>query len=126
MEIETLLYNEIVSELEELDKIDVGGDKYKVAAEGIAKLIDRSIEMDKIKNERDERQTNRENDIELKTRQVNEEIKDRKIKNVITIVVSGVGTIVTIWGTLKTLKFEETGTVTTMAGKNFINKIFRK
>ena len=126
MEIETLLYNEIVSELEELNKLDVGSDEYKVAAEGIAKLIDRSIEMDKIKNERDERQTNRENDIELKTRQVNEEIKDRKIKNVITIVVSGVGTIVTIWGTLKTLKFEETGTVTTMAGKNFINKIFRK
>lgn len=126
MEIETLLYNEIVSELEELNKLDIGDDKYKVATEGIAKLIDRSIEMDKIRNERDERQTNRENDIELKTRQVNEEIKDRKIKNVITIVVSGVGTIVTIWGTLKTLKFEETGTVTTMAGKNFINKIFRK
>lgn len=126
MEIETLLYNEIVSELEELNKLDIGDDKYKVATEGIAKLIDRSIEMDKIRNERDERQMNRENDIELKTRQVNEEIKDRKIKNVITIVVSGVGTIVTIWGTLKTLKFEETGTVTTMAGKNFINKIFRK
>lgn len=86
----------------------------------------RAIEMDKLSKELDERQKNRNEDLELKYRQIDAEIRDRKIKNVITVVISGVGTIVTIWGTLKTLKFEEVGTVTTMAGRNFINNLFKR
>ena len=126
MKIESLLQDEIVDEIGKLSKIEVGTDKYKIATEGIAKLMDKAIEMDKIGREEVERQSNRETDIELKSRQIESEIRDRKVKNVITVVVSAVGTVVTIWGTLKTLKFEEVGTVTTMAGRNFINKIFKK
>ena len=55
-----------------------------------------------------------------------EEKKDRLIKNILT----GAGIIiplgVTVWGTLKTLKFEEEGTVTTLMGRGFINKLFPK
>ena len=126
MKIETLLQEEIVEEIGELNKIEVGSDKYKIATDGIAKLMDKAIEMDKINRDEDERQLNRNVDIELKTRQIEAEIRDRKVKNVITVAVSAVGTVVTIWGTLKTLKFEEVGTITTMAGRNFINKIFKK
>lgn len=126
MKIETLLQDEIVEEIGELNKIEVGSDKYKIATDGIAKLMDKAIEMDKINRDEDERQLNRNTDIELKTRQIEAEIRDRKVKNVITVAVSAVGTVVTIWGTLKTLKFEEVGTITTMAGRNFINKIFKK
>lgn len=126
MKIEALLQDEVVAELEELSKLEVGSDKYKATTEGIAKLMDRAIEMDKINRDQDERQINHDNDLALKTRQIEAEIRDRKIKNVITVVVSGVGTVVTIWGTLKTLKFEEVGTVTTMAGRNFINNLFKR
>lgn len=126
MKIETLLQDEIVEEIGELNKIEVGSDKYRIATEGIAKLMDKAIEMDKINRDEYERQLNRSTDIELKTRQIEAEIRDRKVKNVITVAVSAVGTVVTIWGTLKTLKFEEVGTITTMAGRNFINKIFKK
>lgn len=31
---------------------------------------------------------------------------------------------VSIWGTLKTLKFEEVGTITTVAGKEHVRKLF--
>lgn len=126
MEIEQLLHDEIVDELGGLNTLELGSDKYKVTTEGIVKLMDRAIEMDKLSKELDERQTNRNEDLELKYRQIDAEIRDRKIKNVITVVISGVGTIVTIWGTLKTLKFEEVGTVTTMAGRNFINNLFKR
>lgn len=126
MEIEKLLHDEIVDELGGLNTLELGSDKYKVTTEGIVKLMDRAIEMDKLSKELDERQTNRNEDLELKYRQIDAEIRDRKIKNVITVVISSVGTIVTIWGTLKTLKFEEVGTVTTMAGRNFINNLFKR
>ena len=126
MEIEQLLHDEIVDELGGLNTLELGSDKYRVTTEGIVKLMDRAIEMDKLNKELDERQANRNEDLELKYRQIDAEIRDRKIKNVITVVISGVGTIVTIWGTLKTLKFEEVGTVTTIAGRNFINNIFKR
>ena len=126
MEIEKLLHDEIVDELGGLNTLELGSDKYKVTTEGIVKLMGRAIEMDKLGKELDERQKNRNEDLELKYRQIDAEIRDRKIKNVITVVISGVGTIVTIWGTLKTLKFEEVGTVTTMAGRNFINNLFKR
>ena len=126
MEIEQLLHDEIVDELGGLNTLELGSDKYRVTTEGIVKLMDRAIEMDKLNKELDERQANRNEDLELKYRQIDAEIRDRKIKNVITVAISGVGTIVTIWGTLKTLKFEEIGTVTTMAGRNFINNLFKR
>lgn len=126
MEIEQLLQDELVAEIGELSRLEVGSDTYKVATEGITKLMDRAIEMNKLNSDYDERRLNRNDDLDLKYKQVDAEIRDRKIKNVITVVVSGVGTIVTIWGTLKTLKFEETGTITTMAGRNFINSIFKR
>ena len=120
MEIEQLLQDEIKDELQGLSTLELGSDKYKVTTDGIVKL------MDKINRDQDERQANRNEDLELKYRQIEAEIRDRKVKNVITVVISGVGTVVTIWGTLKTLKFEEVGTVTTMAGRNFINNLFKR
>lgn len=126
MEIEQLLQDEIKDELQGLSTLELGSDKYEVTTDGIVKLMDKAIEMDKINRDQDERQANRNEDLELKYRQIEAEIRDRKVKNVITVVISGVGTVVTIWGTLKTLKFEEVGTVTTMAGRNFINNLFKR
>lgn len=126
MEIEQLLQDEIKDELQGLSTLELGSDQYKVTTDGIAKLMDRAIEMDKLNEELNERRANRNEDLALKYRQIDAEIRDRKIKNVIAVAISGVGTIVTIWGTLKTLKFEEVGTVTTMAGRNFINNLFKR
>ena len=55
-----------------------------------------------------------------------EEKKDRKWKNGISVAGIVVPIVVTVWGTLKTLKFEETGTVTTNAGRSFMNRLFKK
>lgn len=178
MEIETLLKEEIVDEFSRLSKMEVGTDEYKTAVDGLTKLMDRAIEINKfnedckVKEETrkfdaemkqkqlDEQIKNREADIDMRQKQLDEQVKSRQadtdmkfkqlleqinsretdlrlrekqleiekrdqhIKNLISIGVSVAGYLLTYWGTNKTLKFEETGTVTTNAGRGFLNKLF--
>ena len=126
MKNETMLHDEIQSEFEELKKIEVGSDKYKTAVDGLTKLIDRAIEIDKLNVGAEERRDARDIDVELKQEQLEADVKDRKVRNAISIAGIVIPTAVTIWGTLKSLKFEESGTVTTNAGRNFMNRIFKK
>ena len=126
MKNETVLHEEIQNEFEELKKIEVGSDKYKTAVDGLTKLMDRAIEIDKLNVGAEERLDARNIDAELRQEQLEADIKDRKVRNVISIAGIVIPTAVTIWGTLKSLKFEETGTITTNAGRNFINRIFKK
>ena len=58
MEIEQLLQDEIKDELQGLSTLELGSDKYKVTTDGIVKLMDKAIEMDKINRDQDERQAN--------------------------------------------------------------------
>lgn len=126
MKNETMLHEEIQSEFEELKKIEVGSDKYKTAVDGLTKLMDRAIEIDKLNVGAEERRDARDIDAELRQEQLEADVKDRKVRNAISLVGIIIPTVVTIWGTLKSLKFEETGTITTNAGRNFINRIFKK
>lgn len=144
MDIETLLHDEIESELQTLGELDAGSNEYKTVVDGLTKLLDKAIEMDKFNIAREEKLEEREFEKEQKLKQMEEERldrefernhkikqmeeekKDRLIKNGITVGGIVLPVIVTIWGTLKSLKFEETGTVTTLVGRGFINNLFRK
>ena len=126
MKNETMLHEEIQNEFEELKKIEVGSDKYKTAVDGLTKLMDRAIEIDKLNVSVEDRRDTRDVDAELKQEQLEADVKDRKVRNAISLAGIIIPTAVTIWGTLKSLKFEETGTVTTNAGRNFMNQIFKK
>ena len=126
MNIENMLDEEIKDEFEGLKDVPMGEEQHKVSVEALSKLIDRSIELKKLEIERNDKRENAEFEREFKKQQVEDEKKDRKIRNYITIAGIVVPTVVTIWGTLKTFKFEETGTVTSMLGRGFINKILPK
>ena len=126
MKNETMSHEEIQSEFEELKKIEVGSDTYKTAVDGLTKLMDRAIEIDKLNVGAEERRDTRDVDAELKQEQLEADVKDRKVRNAISFAGIIIPTAVTIWGTLKSLKFEETGTVTTNSGRNFMNRIFKK
>ena len=120
--IDTLLNEEIEAEFEALDKLNFGSEEHKVAVDGLTKLVDRAIELEKIANER----ADKEKEIEMKAQQMADENKDRLFRNGITIAGIVVPSVITIWGTLKSFKFEETGTVTTIIGRGFINKLLPK
>lgn len=123
MEIKVLLKEEVEDQIAELSEMKMGSEEYKTAVDGVSKLTDRLIELEKMEFEQSEREQTRLTDIEFKTQERNDEQKDRLIKNCLTgaSLVTGIG--LTVWGTLKTFKFEETGTVTTIMGRGFINKL---
>ena len=128
MSIQRLLREEIESEFKELSKITPGGEDYKVAVDGITKLMDRAIEMEKNEIDRQDRIDARDSENEFKTKQMEDEKKDRFVKNLLTGLGTIGGLVVTIWGAKKAWKFEETGTVASPVGRSFINKLisFRK
>ena len=111
MSIQRLLREEIESEFKELSKIAPGGEDYKVAVDGITKLMDRAIEMEKNEIDRQDRIDARDSENEFKTKQMEDEKKDRFVKNLLTGLGTIGGLVVTIWGAKKAWKFEETGTV---------------
>ena len=126
MNVKTLLEEEIRGEFEGLNELEVGSEEYKTTVDGLTKLIDRAIEIEKMESESDEKVENRVFDNDLKLKQLDEEKKDRLIKNCINVVGIVIPSVITIWGTFKTFKFEEEGTITTTMGRGFINRLFPK
>lgn len=121
-----MLHDEIESELKNLGAMDCGSEDYKVAVDGLTKLLDRAIEMEKLDISQEEAEANRDNEIEKTMLQIEEEKKTRRsnLGASLLSVAAGVGTAIV--GTLITLKFEETGSVSTIAGKEWTRKLFNK
>ena len=122
MKIKETLYKEIEDELQALNEIEVGTDEYRSSVDGVTKLLDRAIEIEKHEAEMKEREAERI----AKNIQVAEEQKDRVVKNYISAGGVVLPLLVTIGGTLKSFKFEKDGTVTTIMGRGFINKLLPK
>ena len=122
--IDTMLRDELQREFENLKDMKSGTEEHRVGVDSLTKLLDRAIEMDKLEADVQEKAENREVDISLKEKQLQEDKKDRIVKNCLTAVslIASVG--LTIWGSCKSWKFEETGTITSTAGREFMKKLF--
>lgn len=123
---EKKLYDEINAEFEDLSKMALGTEEYKVTVDGLTKLMDRAIDMKKFDTEYAERIENQKMDNSMKQKQMDEERKDRLIKNGISIAGIVIPSLITIWGTVKSMEFEKEGTITTIIGRGFINKLIPK
>lgn len=126
MSIKTLLEQEINDEFDTLKRIEIGSDSYKATVDGLAKLMDRAIELEKFETEREDRNQHQADELDLKERQLIEDKKDRWWKNALAAAGIIIPTGVTIWGTIKSIKFEQEGTITTIMGRGFINKLLPK
>ena len=124
--IETLLHEEIQDGFDALSRMERGTETHKTTVDEVAKLFDKAIEIEKLEMEAKEREKAREIEASLKRVQMEEDRKDRRFKNGIAVGGIVLPLAVTIWGTFKTLKFEEEGTVTTIMGRGFINKLIPK
>ena len=115
MEFKTLLVEEIRSALEDLSKEKKGSQEYKEKAAILAQLIDRAIELEKIESENE--------NCKLENR------ANRRVE-LVKEIVAGAGIVlpiaVTIWGTFKSFEFEKEGTISTIMGRGFINKLLPK
>ena len=126
MDIMTKLNTEIETLTKALEGMDPGTDKHKAAIDELTKLMDRAIKLTELENEQKNKELIREDDKALKLEQAKEDKKDRLIKNIIAVAGIVLPLGVTIWGTRTSLKFEEEGTVTTILGRGFINKLLPK
>lgn len=133
MSTKTLLEEEIQSEIDEISKLDVGSEKHKAASEALAKLLDKYNELEKTEieaqdkyDDREAEREHREAELAFKEKQLKHEKRDAIIKNILTGVTFVGGCALTIWGTKVSIKFEETGSFTTIMGRGFIQKLLPK
>ena len=101
MELENLLEEEVKSQIEGLKDIEMGTEQYKATVDGLTKLTDRVI----------------------KIKELEEEKKDRRTRNCIAVAGIVIPAALTVWGTVKSIKFEQDGTFTTIMGRGFIQKL---
>ena len=126
MSTKTLLEEEIQSEIDEISKLDVGSEKHKAASEALAKLLDKYNELEKTEIEAQDKYDDREAELAFKEKQLKHEKRDAIIKNILTGVTFVGGCALTIWGTKVSIKFEETGSFTTIMGRGFVQKLLPK
>lgn len=119
--------------LAEMENTDVESERHKALVDAIAKLEDRALEIERIKNDAADKAAVRDRELKndilehnLKCEQMSEERVDRWVKNILT----GLGIVLpiglTVWGTKVSFKFEEEGTITTIMGRGFVNRLFGK
>ena len=123
MELEKKLHEEIGREFDILKEMEGGTESYKALVDGVTKLTDRAIEIDKLNAEVEARAETQKFENELKLKQMKEERIDRIVKNVITVVSIALPAVLTVWGVKASFEFEKEGTVTTIMGRGFINKL---
>jgi hypothetical protein len=127
--IEALLENEIRDELDELSKMQLGTKEHTDTVNNISKLVDKLNELRKgtLDSQKFDIEIQKASNEEiLKDKEIEENKKSRRIRNGIEIAGIVVPAALAVWGTLKSFKFEETGTVVTQMGRGWINKLIPK
>jgi hypothetical protein len=119
MKVETLLKEEITSQIEEIGKMDLGSEQCQIAVNNVTKLTDQYVELKKIESENDLKLE----EIALKREQIEGEKKGRTIQIILGVGGIIVPAVLTIWGTKASFEFEKEGTITTIMGRGFINKL---
>lgn len=120
-----LLNEEVECQIEEVHKISLGTDESKIAIDGVTKLADRSIELEKLRIQEEDLAEKRNMDYELRS----EQIKKEHLRGMIDIgtkVLIGLGGLaLSVWGTIYTTNFERDDNYTTQASRNWISSLFK-
>lgn len=123
--IERMLETEWENEIQELGKMQLGSEEYKITVDGVSKLTDRVVELKKLEQAAIAEEKNRQFEENYKLQQLQDEKRDRFIKNVISAA-TGIGGLLTAVGMgLLSMKFERTDTITTSVGKRAFGDIFK-
>jgi hypothetical protein len=126
MNAETRLYDEIETLNDKLLTLTPGTDEYDKVFKEYTALLDRAIELYRIEADTEDKAAARESAQALELQKARGEKGNRIVQAVINVAGIVLPVILTVWGTNKSLKFEEEGTVTTTAGRNFMSRLFRK
>ena len=121
-----MLMEEIELLRSQLSKLNVGSKEYIAVGERLDKTYSKLLEIEKFDSEQEMRAQELNVNAELKREQMDNEKRDRWVSYGLQALAIAIPAALTVWGTNKTINFEQTGTVTTFAGRNFFNNLFRK
>lgn len=135
MDIENLLYDEIATDFEKLRDENLEPEKRKATVDELSKFMDRAIEMKRLENDYKEKVEARMSEEKEKAearlstqaielQKLEEDRKDRLVKNVLGAAGIVLPLAVTIWGTKVSMAFEKEDSFTTIMGRGFVNKLF--
>lgn len=128
MGIKNILRDELEKELKELSRMQIGTEQYKITVDGITRLSDRIIELEKLESEnavKDFENIVRTEEQDLKREQLKSEKRDRAIKNVITVGTAVLSVAVYALAFIASTNFERDGSFTTEGGKNSIRQLLK-
>lgn len=125
MSIKNALIEEFNSQLEELSNMEVGTDEYKITVDGVTKLADRIIDIDKIESDNATKWETQNMESELKAQQMKDEKQDRVIRHVVDILKYGSGLVVTVGAFVASMNFEKVGTLTTEGGRASLRSLLK-
>lgn len=128
MGIKNVLRDELEKELKELSRMQIGTEQYKITVDGITRLSDRIIELEKLESEnavKDFENIVRTEEQDLKREQLKSEKRDRAIKNVITVGTAVLSVAVYALAFIASTNFERDGSFTTEGGKNSIRQLLK-
>ena len=125
MSVKNLLDDEIRNELENLGRETIGSDSYKANLDGVTKLLDRKIEIEKLESDRLDKIESRETELIFKETQLKEEKKDRMIKNGITIGTFVGSAALYVLAFVASTNFEREGTFTTEGGRGALRNLLK-
>lgn len=125
MSVKNAITEEFYDQLGRLGKMELGDDKYKNTVDGVTKLADRIIELEKLENESKFKADTRETEYSLKMQLMNEEKRAQMIRNGIegVKIVGGLG--LAAWAFVASMNFEKEGTLTTEGGRNALRQLLK-
>lgn len=106
---------EIDRELDAIKDMKVGSDEHSDAVDNVTKLYDRLIETERLEGDGYDKAESRK-----------DEKKNRLIGYIISGLSIGVPALVSVWAFRKSMRFEETGTITSQAGREMFKRLFSK
>lgn len=121
-ELENAVYEEVMNELGEISKMELGSEEHVKSAQVVNGMVDRLHESKKLENE------TLKLELEAKRLEVEEEKnRNEKNNNVVKNVITGVtfvgSVVVAVWANLDSKKFEMGFTHTTEAGRASTRKL---
>ncbi len=115
MSVEKLINEELICKITDLQDLKVESQEYRVGVDSVTKLAKALVEM----KEAEAEISAKEEETRLHEKEQKADLFDKIARNAIQFVAVGGGIVVTVWGTIKSLKFEETGVCTSTASKKF-------
>lgn len=126
MSIKTKLIEEFENQLEEVGKMSVGTDEYKTVVDGVTKLADRIIDIEKFESDNRFREDTLLNEIVTKEQQLKDEKHDRFVKNCIAIGVPVASLLTTGLAFVASMNFEKNGHIfSTEGGRSALKRLLK-